>query len=69
METPKRPESQQTFISLLQLDPLPMETPSPLRDDRDPPEALESPVKGGSTTGAPGLSGNGGHGAMYYRTS
>ncbi|XP_044716484.1 N2,N2-dimethylguanosine tRNA methyltransferase [Hirsutella rhossiliensis] len=73
METPgrlERRDSQQTFVSLLQLDPSPMDSP---REDKElpplPPEALEStssPVKAGATAGAPGLSG--GHGAIYYLT-
>lgn len=79
METPgrlDRRDSQQTLISLLQLDPLPMDTPTPPpREDKElpplPVEALESPArpaKAGSTAGAPGLSGSGGHGAIYYRS-
>lgn len=75
METPGRSDrrdSQQTLISLLQLDPSPMDTPSPSESDRElpsgPDEALEGGgggIRSGPTAGAPGLSGRG-HGAIYY---
>ncbi|KND92482.1 hypothetical protein TOPH_02732, partial [Tolypocladium ophioglossoides CBS 100239] len=78
METPgqsDRRDSQQTPISLLQLDPSPMDTPSPSESDRElrlgPDEALDSSaggVRSGPTAGAPGLSGSGSHGAIYYLT-
>ncbi|PHH90828.1 hypothetical protein CDD83_2540 [Cordyceps sp. RAO-2017] len=79
METPRRLErrdSQQTLISLLQLDPSPIDTPPfaawtdkelpPLPDDRS--DGGASPVKAGSTAGAPGLSSSGGRGAIFYLT-
>ncbi|PNY26299.1 Uncharacterized protein TCAP_03774 [Tolypocladium capitatum] len=72
METPRRSE---TLVSLSQLDPSPMDTPSPPESDGElplgPDEALEGSASGtrsGSTAGAPGLSGSGGHGASYYLT-
>lgn len=72
METPAgsdRRDSQQTFISLLQLDPAPMETP-PETDKDLPPLPLEAPGRRASTVSGPtagGLGlGAGGHGAMYY---
>ena len=58
--------SEQTLISLLELDPSPIDSPSPsernmtleMQDD-------DAAVANGGTTTAPGLSGNG-HGAIYY---
>ncbi|PFH56029.1 hypothetical protein XA68_17183 [Ophiocordyceps unilateralis] len=71
-ETPRqwqRRDSQQTLMSLLQLDPSPIESPpsspSPLHDKELPPLPTSS---GSSTAGAPGLSGNGGRGAIFYLT-
>jgi hypothetical protein len=59
--------SEQTLVSLLELDPSPIDSPSPsegnktleLQDD-------DATTTNGGTTIAPGLSGNG-HGAIYYR--
>lgn len=75
METPGRSDrrdSQQTLISLLQLDPSPMDTPSPSESDRELPSGPDEALEGGGggirsdpTAGAPGLSGRG-HGAIYY---
>jgi hypothetical protein len=72
-----RRDSTSTFITLLQLDPAPMdsdgETPT---EKEDPMDSLAtdgasvdrsvSSIKSGSTM-APGLSGSG-HGAIYYRS-
>ncbi|RDA94925.1 hypothetical protein CP533_0177 [Ophiocordyceps camponoti-saundersi (nom. inval.)] len=72
MDTPRqwqRRDSQQTLISLLQLDPSPIDSPppspSPIHDKELPPLPARS---GSSTTGAPGLSANGGRGAIFYLT-
>ncbi|RCI15785.1 hypothetical protein L249_1729 [Ophiocordyceps polyrhachis-furcata BCC 54312] len=72
METPRqwqRRDSQQTLISLLQLDPSPIESPppspSPILDKELPPLPARS---GSSTAGAPGLSASGGRGAIFYLT-
>jgi len=69
--------SEETLISLLQLDPSPIE--SPLADeaasdekqlgqssDEDAPVTLKS-SKTGTSTSSLGLSGHAGHGAIYYR--
>ncbi|KJZ74291.1 hypothetical protein HIM_06297 [Hirsutella minnesotensis 3608] len=73
MDSPRREErrdSQQTFISLLQLDPSPIDAPSsPAQDKELPPLPNDGQGhQGASTTGAPGLSGSGGRGAIYYLT-
>ncbi|RDA85027.1 hypothetical protein CP532_4574 [Ophiocordyceps camponoti-leonardi (nom. inval.)] len=72
METPRqwqRRDSQQTLISLLQLDPSPIDSPppspSPILDKELPPLPARS---GSSTAGAPGLSAGGGRGAIFYLT-
>lgn len=76
-KTPRHQASQETLISLLQLDPSPIETP-PADTDKDLPPLPEeqqhddqsasvSSVKTG-TSGSVGLSGSG-HGSIYYRTS
>ncbi|KXH31145.1 hypothetical protein CNYM01_11268 [Colletotrichum nymphaeae SA-01] len=64
--------SEETLISLLQLDPSPIETP-PADVDKDlpplPEDALENSIGSlRSTSSAPGLSGSGsGHSAIFYR--
>ena len=75
--------SQETFISLLQLDPVPIETPSIDRDKELPPlpeassdlsssqpsAASRTPTASSTTTTSSiGLSGTAGHGAIYYLT-
>lgn len=72
--------SEQTLISLLELDPSPIESPT-LDDDKTLDDAIESDgsdtimaassdstLKSGSTTTGPGLS-NGGHGTIFYCTA
>lgn len=73
--------SQETLISLMQLDPAPIETPPAAEDvDKELPDlpvddsALDdstSTIKPPSTTSAPGLSGSAsaGRGSVYYRAS
>jgi hypothetical protein len=63
--------SQETFISLLQLDPAPMESPGP-DTEKDLPPLPEHPlenstgsIKSAGTTTSVGLSGSG-RGAIYY---
>ncbi|KAI3543168.1 hypothetical protein CSPX01_06481 [Colletotrichum filicis] len=63
--------SEETLISLLQLDPFPIETP-PADVDKDlpplPEDALEDSIGSlRSTSSAPGLSGSG-HSAIFYLT-
>ncbi|KAF5512276.1 hypothetical protein CGCA056_v012360 [Colletotrichum aenigma] len=63
--------SEETLISLLHLDPSPIETP-PADTDKDlpplPEDALENSVSSlKSTSSAPGLSGSG-HGTIFYLT-
>jgi hypothetical protein len=69
-----RRASQDTLVSLLQLDPSPIESPSPAEADKDIPSQHEntnsskSPVLSSSgTTGSLGLSSSG-HGAVFYLT-
>ncbi|TPX11342.1 uncharacterized protein E0L32_001160 [Thyridium curvatum] len=77
---PRHEASQETLISLLQLDPSPIETP-PADTDKDLPPLPEDSQQDGDqstlassstaksgTSGSVGLSGSG-HGALYYRTS
>jgi len=75
----KSKASQETFISLLQLDPLPIESPAPDMDKELPPVPEEqhgeqsgamtaSQSSMASGTSALGLSGSG-YGAIYYRES
>jgi hypothetical protein len=67
--------SQATLVSLLELDPTPMESPNtekdlpPLPDQADgaPADSVSS-LKSSSTSTSLGLSGSS-HGAIYYRTS
>lgn len=72
----ERHDSQKTMISLLELDPSPIESPQP--DDKhadnlitpeDNLDGSESTLKASttSTASAPGLSGSG-HGSIYYCT-
>jgi hypothetical protein len=76
--------SEETLISLLQLDPSPIESPQldkadanekqlpPLPSDADEEDAArisKSSRTGASTTSSLGLSGTGGHGAIYYCSS
>lgn len=73
--------SQDTLISLLQLDPSPIESPlaedapdrekdlPPLPDDREGSDgngSLETSGKGLSASSLLGLSGSGGRGSIYY---
>lgn len=74
--------SEETLISMLQLDPSPIESPQldtassdekqlapPSSDGQDDTAGSLKPSKTGALhTSALGLSGNGGHGAIYYRT-
>jgi hypothetical protein len=66
--------SQATLVSLLELDPAPIESPNaekdlpPLPDHADGLLANSTPsLKSSSTSTSIGLSGSG-HGAIYYRT-
>lgn len=69
---PRRRSSQET-LSLLQLDPSPIDYPSfsPAPTDKELPDLPEESMESSSTTiregstSAPGLSGSG-HGAIYY---
>ena len=75
--------SEETLISLLQLDPSPIESPqldsaasdekqlAPPSDDGEDDAAgtLKSSRTGASNTSSLGLSGSGGHGAVYYCSS
>jgi hypothetical protein len=72
-----RRDSNSTFISLLQLDPAPMDSDGDTPTEKqNPMDSLASDgasvdrsvgsIKSGSTM-APGLSGSG-HGAIYYRS-
>jgi hypothetical protein len=65
-----RRESQDTFVSLLQLDPSPIESPSPADANKEMPaqtsETMPTSASKSASTGAPGLSGSG-HGAIFYR--
>lgn len=73
-----RRSSQETLISLMQLDPAPIETPPAADVDKELPDlplsdsAMEdstSTIKPPSTTSAPGLSGSAGagRGSVYNR--
>lgn len=69
-------DSQATLISLLQLDPSPIDTPGQ-SDDNDDNQALHGSDAGSvesnsstmtaGTTTAPGLGSHGGRSAVYYR--
>jgi hypothetical protein len=71
--------SEETLISLLQLDPSPIE--SPLVDEiasdnkqlgqpsEDDAPGVKLPARTGTTTSSLGLSGHANHGAIYYRES
>lgn len=64
--------SQETFMSLLQLDPTPMEATRAENEKELPPlpennEPENSTARSPGTTSSPGLSGTG-HGAVYYCT-
>ncbi|KAK3937576.1 hypothetical protein QBC46DRAFT_267245 [Diplogelasinospora grovesii] len=73
--SPRSKASQDTLISLLQLDPLPIDLEEPDTDKELPPlpagEAavdLTTASRAPTTTTSVGLSGSGGHGAIYYLT-
>lgn len=72
MESSLSHEDSQTFISLTELDPSPIESPTPLDESEefimaeDGVESSSSTIKA-STTMAPGLnSNNGSHGSLFY---
>ncbi|AEO64906.1 uncharacterized protein THITE_2111293 [Thermothielavioides terrestris NRRL 8126] len=67
--------SQATLVSLLELDPAPMESPNvdkdlpplPVQHDGEPASESTASLKSSSTSASLGLSGSG-HGAIYYLT-
>lgn len=71
--------SEQTLISLLELDPSPIDSPTP-SDEKQLHESIETDDSGTitakssdsasllRTTDGPGLGNHGGHGSIFYRT-